>query len=278
MACCFTSILVFSLLSTGAVQAPLMVEKTPARPPEVEVRFHDGSTVPMVLHQEHLEVATGYGKLKVPIRDIRSIEFGIHLEDGEVKKIAGLVNDLASRSYKNRVAAARELIVLGVKAYPALLQAGRSTDRERARRAQEILKPLEQQILAEQLRTKDEDVIRTARFTLIGRVVVPAIRARTACFGDVELRFSRVRSLRSLGAANERETAFAGKWLEGDRPCGIFQEGHMLLLVNANGDLSTGWTTEANRLVAHSWGNLVGDLVQDGRVIAWKNGAVWKRP
>jgi hypothetical protein len=276
MSGCFPSLLLLPLLVSGPVQGPAETDRLAGRPTEVEVRFHDGSIVRTVL-RDNLEVLTAYGKLTVPIRDVRRIEFGLHLADGQGKKIDGLVSELGGKSYKNRAAAGRELSLLGVKAYPALLQAARSADLEIARRAKEILKPLQERIRAEQLRVEPDDIIHTTEFPITGRIVSRAIKARTACLGDVEIQICLVRSLRAL-AGNE-ETRLTGIWLGNQgRPCGVLQEGRFLVLVNEGGGAAIGKLTDANHLVAHSWGDLVGELVDGGRTIAWKNGGAWKRP
>ena len=46
------------------------------RPNLAEVRFGDGSIVRMTLLQENLEVQTKYGKLNIPLSDVRRVEFG----------------------------------------------------------------------------------------------------------------------------------------------------------------------------------------------------------
>ena len=43
----------------------------------VEVRFADDSTVKAALQEKTIEVSTRYGKLTVPVDEIRSIEFGL---------------------------------------------------------------------------------------------------------------------------------------------------------------------------------------------------------
>src|SRR4051794_27177076 len=51
-------------------------------PGEVDIHFLNGSTVRMVIHSDQLEIATAYGKLAVPIKDVRAIEFGLHFPEG----------------------------------------------------------------------------------------------------------------------------------------------------------------------------------------------------
>ena len=72
----------------------------------------------------------------------------------------------------------------------------------------------------------------------------------------------------------------AGEWLnEGreDEPCAIFQHGRVLLVVNEQGDFTTGRMTEAKKLTAKGWGDLVAELTMEGKEIAWANGSTWKR-
>src|SRR5438067_1146208 len=112
---------------------------------DVEVHFLDGSAVRMTILQESLEVATKYGKLTIPTRDIRRIEFGVHLADGLGRKIEALVNDLGSRSFHDREAAGKQLLTLGPKAYAALVEGLRSKDPEVTQRAQALVKKLREQ-------------------------------------------------------------------------------------------------------------------------------------
>jgi hypothetical protein len=72
-----------------------------------------------------------------------------------------------------------------------------------------------------------------------------------------------------------------GEWLfEGkeDEPCAIFQQGRVLLLVNEEGELTTGKITGENKIVAQWEGGLVGELDATGKTISWGNGSAWKRP
>src|SRR6516164_5663740 len=54
-------------------------ESTPSQPNNAEVRFGDGSIVRMTLLQENIEVQTKYGKLSIPLSDVRRVEFGLHV-------------------------------------------------------------------------------------------------------------------------------------------------------------------------------------------------------
>src|SRR4051794_33011093 len=66
-----------------------------------EVRFGDGSVVRMNLLQEQLEVTTKYGKLSVPVADIRRIEFGMHMPGGLGEQIGTSIKLLGSEVYRD---------------------------------------------------------------------------------------------------------------------------------------------------------------------------------
>src|SRR4051794_23235015 len=65
-------------------------------PKIAEVRFADGSVVRMNLLQEQLEVMTKYGKLSIPIGEIRRIEFGLHMPSGLHDQIGASIKLLGS--------------------------------------------------------------------------------------------------------------------------------------------------------------------------------------
>ena len=71
----------------------------------------------MNLLQDKIDIVTEYGKLTVPPRDIRSIEFGIHATDEERKKLDEAIVNLASTSHKDRDVAVQDLIDMGPLAY-----------------------------------------------------------------------------------------------------------------------------------------------------------------
>ena len=60
----------------------------------VEVRFADDSTVKAALLDKTIEVATRYGKLTVPVEEIRSIELGLRIPEETAKRIEAAVAGL----------------------------------------------------------------------------------------------------------------------------------------------------------------------------------------
>jgi hypothetical protein len=173
---------------------------------EAEVHFANGSTVFMTIVQEPIEVQTEFGKLTVPPRAIRSIEFGVHLPEGMETKIHILLKQLASSNYRQRDAAVKELAALGPHSYPALVRAAKNKDQpEAAQRALAAIKIIERRVPARQLRLKEEDVIRTSRFTIIGHILNASIKARAEYFGEVSLKPYQLHTIRCLEGAGEVE-------------------------------------------------------------------------
>src|SRR5438034_338403 len=56
-------------------------EKPPEKPQpgQVEARFADDSSLKMTLREEFVEIVTVYGKLRVPIAEIKQIEFATRI-------------------------------------------------------------------------------------------------------------------------------------------------------------------------------------------------------
>jgi hypothetical protein len=170
----------------------------------VEVRFADDSTVKMALQHASVEVATRYGKLTVPISEIRRIEFGLRIPEESAKRIEAAIVRLGSADFKQREAASTDLLGLRELAYPALQHATRSTDLEVSRRAKDIIKTLVDTMPAERLHIPRHDTVIAIDFTIVGQVEAPAFKVRTPYFGETSLKLAEIRTMRWL--ANEQET------------------------------------------------------------------------
>lgn len=213
------------------------VKKAEAK--EAEVRFANGSTVFMTIIQDRIEVQTEFGKLSIAPRDIRSIDFGVHLPDGAEGRIQDALKQLASTSYRLRDAAVRDLAALGALAYPTLHRAAKSSEPEVAQRALAALKIIERKVPAKQLRLREEDVIRTSKFTIVGRVVTAGIKAYSEYFGDLMLRPHQLHAIRWLEGAGDTEVVIEAskhgsahnQWLD----AGILVDPQLELLITASG-------------------------------------------
>jgi hypothetical protein len=176
-------------------------------PNTIEVRFADDSMVKMVLQHNSIEVATRYGKLTVPVGEIRRIEFGLRVPEETVKRIDAAIARLASQDFKQRDAASAELLALRELSYPALQQAAKSSDLEVARRAKDAIKLLTDTVSADKLHLPRYDTVVALDFTILGQIEAPVLKARTSYFGETSLKLAEVRSMRWL--ANDREATVA---------------------------------------------------------------------
>jgi hypothetical protein len=178
----------------------------PTKGPEpVEVRFTDASSLRLTLREERVEVITRYGRLTIPIADVRRIEFATRLPDDVAQQVEAAVNSLGDPQAKVRDAASAELRKHRERAYPALLQAAKSTDPEVARRAEELLEWVRDNVAADQLEVRQQDVVQTDDMKVTGRIVGVVFKAHTSQFGDQALKLADLRSLRALNAADDAE-------------------------------------------------------------------------
>ncbi|HEY7310596.1 MAG TPA: hypothetical protein VH643_14630 [Gemmataceae bacterium] len=188
----------------------------------VEVRLLDGSQVMLTIRQENLTVQTRYGKLSVPVRDIRRVEFALRLSPADIGRIEDAVGKLGSDQFIEREKATAELVRIGERAYPALVKASKSGDKETAARAGQVVESLRKQLPAERLRIRKHDVVHTTEFTIVGRIEDESIKARSELFGDVQVRLTQLRELRGVAVGGEiqvvvdaaRYAAQTESWLE----------------------------------------------------------------
>jgi hypothetical protein len=221
-------------------------------PGEVEINFLNGSTVRMILQSEKLEIATPYGQLAVPTKEIRAVEFGLHFPDGINARIQQAVKSLGADNYRERDQAGKTLLELGPYSFPAVLEASSAGDLEVSRRAKELVKQLQARHPKKDLKTATEDRVVTPTFTIVGRILTATIKAKAELFGDVELPVARMRALRSFtGAALEIDVtidaaryANQGQWLETD-----FQvDGRTAVVVTAKGQVDV-WPQQGGQFI-----------------------------
>ena len=188
-------------------------KKDVPRPNLAEVRFCDGSLVRMTLLQEDLEVMTKYGKLIIPFREVRRIDFGLHLPDGVGQHIDHSIKQLGSETYKDRDEAVKHLVHYGALAYPFVQKASNNPDPEVSQRASGVLKRITEKTAPENLRVKEDDYIQTLEFPITGRILHPVIKAHSGHFGDLALKLSDLRTLFVRGVTSENELVVdAGKF------------------------------------------------------------------
>jgi hypothetical protein len=185
--------------------APKETGRASSAPVAVEVRFTDNSSLKLTLRDERLAVYTPYGRLLIPIAEIRRIDFATRIPEEDTKRIDAAIANLASPQFKLREAATAELQKQGVKAYPALLRATQESDAEVVRRAEELLDKIRETVPEEQLVVREHDVIHTEHSKISGHIAGSALKASTFQFGEVELKLVDMHGLRSMAVADETE-------------------------------------------------------------------------
>jgi hypothetical protein len=187
-----------ALVLTFAASTRSLAQNQPAnspRPNLVEVRFGDGSIVRMTLLEENLEVQTRYGKLTIPVNEIRRVEFGLHVPPEMNQQITQSIKRLGSDVYKERDSASKDLVQVGHFAFPSLRKASKSGDQEVRYRAVSVIKQISERVPAEVLRLNDYDLIQTTEFTVTGKVIPARLKARSPHFGEIALKLSELRTL-----------------------------------------------------------------------------------
>jgi hypothetical protein len=172
-------------------------------PGAVEVVFTDNSTLKVSLQEQRLEVITAYGKLQIPIADIRRVEFRTRIPEDTAKKVEAAIASLGSPEFRQREEASSILLKLREKGYPALLVATRSKDLEVVRRAEEILAKIRDDVPEELLEFRKFDVVHTDDSKIAGQIDVSVLKANTFQFGMVQLKLTDMRCLRSMGDVAE---------------------------------------------------------------------------
>jgi hypothetical protein len=243
-------------------------QKTPAEPEEAELRYGDGSIIRAAILQERIEVQTRYGRLCIPCREIRHIEFGVHLPPEIEKRVEIAIRDLGHDQYKQREAALRDLVNLGAHAYPALHQAAKSTDLEVAQRVEQALRRIRARVPAKHLRLREDDLIITPTFTIVGRILNSTIEARAENFGDLNIKVSQLRVVRMMGGGKEidvaldaaKHSANGGLWLD----TGFEVQSNTRLVVTALGQIDL-WPQGAGQYVCGPQG--YGAAARGNRVV-----------
>jgi hypothetical protein len=233
-------------------EPPAMKASIP-RANEVEVRLGDGSAVRMVVLQENVTLNTPYGKLTIPTKQIRKIDFGLRLPEETTKKVDAAIKRLAGDNFDAREEATKELISLGAAAYPALRDASESADPEISQRARKAMRAIREKVPAGQLPSTTNDRIETVLFTVAGVVSDHTLKAESY-FGVTDVKIADIRSVRWMSANTEVEivvdaSKYGGggnQWLdtkitvESDVGLVVTASGQVNLNQDGGGDFTTG--------------------------------------
>jgi hypothetical protein len=167
----------------------------PAAPPEVAVRYIDGSFVKLTLLDDRLEIVTSEGTRSIPVSEMRKVDLGLRISDEQSKRIDAAIKDLGSAQAKTRDEAAKRLLGFRELAYPALKRAAQSGDSDAARRAESLVEKLKDILPEGGLDIPDQDVIHLEKSKLTGKIANPVLKAKSFAFGEVPLKIADARSL-----------------------------------------------------------------------------------
>ena len=193
----FATALVYPSHGRSAAPGGQPTSAKPPPPTEVEVRCIDDSVIKLKILDPQLELTTRYGTVHVPLADIRRIEFASRTPPDVAEKVANLIASLNHPDFDTRERVTAELRALQERAYLPLLKAIKHEDVEISRRADDIVRYLQQKLPPGHLEMRENDVIHTDDCKLTGKLSATTVRALTAQFGEQALRLADLRSLKS---------------------------------------------------------------------------------
>jgi hypothetical protein len=196
-----------SVLALCLVSQAFSQDKPPAANGEnlVEVRTADGSAVKVTLLVETIDVQTRFGRLTVPIRHLRRIDFGLRYPDGLREKIEEAIGQLGHSDFRRREAAQAELLLYPELAYPLVAMAANSGNAEAVRRSRAILEEIRNRVPGEKLDFRPFDSVQTTEFPIVGVVELAGWKARSSIFGETTLKLADLRQLRALSTSGDSE-------------------------------------------------------------------------
>jgi len=178
-------IVLIVVMRDRGVSAPVKTEApAPSKPIDVEVIFIDG-TMKLKLMDDKIEMDTGYGILKIPTKDIRSIDCATRVPADTEVRLSMLIPDLKHPEYRVREKATKDLMALGERAYGPMLKARDADDAETRRRAEEIVAYLKNNCPAEHLVHREHDVVRVGASVISGKLTAATFKVESPYFGQL---------------------------------------------------------------------------------------------
>ncbi len=185
--------LLVSVLASVAAGADEPAKKS-YPPGTVEVQPLAGPAVRVKLTHDPLTLVTPYGTLRIPLADVRRIDFATRISDEDDRRIKAAIAKLGSSQFREREAASSVLIELAEKAYPALERAGKNPDAEIRRRAAQLIERLQLELPEDLPPYRPADVVYTAHSKIAGHLVLSELEGHSAG-GTVRLRVADLRTL-----------------------------------------------------------------------------------
>lgn len=171
--------------------------------PMFEARFVDGSVVMVSVNEASVAVNTKYGKLTVPLNEVKKIDLGFRYPAGVETQVRAAVEDLGASDYKTREDAQKRLIAFGEYAVPGVRAGTKSGTPEVAERCSQILKKLADKVPAEKMDPREADVVVTEELTIRGTIETTSFKAKSKYFGEATVKLVDLKEFRPLGAKSE---------------------------------------------------------------------------
>lgn len=193
---------------------------------QVKVQLHSGSTILGTTDLKEFPLQTEYGLLKIPVKDVSTINVGIHYEDGVKEKLIQAVKELASNDYKTRETAQLLLCNHHKFSIPLLVPGSDREANKRMLNAKE--KILEQRPFADKY--VPYDTIKTELIEARGIILLSTVDVFHPDFNTVKIKVSSIREIHVIGPNQEVVDLKVEGWYK----CKI---NHEKLTITANGSI-----------------------------------------
>jgi hypothetical protein len=158
-------------------------------------QFTDQGALQVELLEPDLTLVTKFGELRIPLAEVRKLEFAARFPADVTDAVTRALAQLASENYNLRVKAGDTLLQHKLVAYALLLKAADSRDPEVVKRVEDLLEQIKQTTPAEQLIPRVSDAVTTDDSVIAGTIKNEALKVRTKQFGEQALKLSEVRTL-----------------------------------------------------------------------------------
>lgn len=223
------------------------------KPFDVDVVFADGSLLKLQLLDDALDFVTPYGPLRIPVRNVCRVEFGLRVTDEERAAIDAAVAELLGPVPAKRETAKAALRGFGPRAVPAVRRAARAAGDEVAAHVQDLLGDMAPG--RGDADPRDHDLVVTEDSRIAGRLTAGSLRVMTSQFGEQRLKFAGVRAIEAAGAGGAALAAADGGGPVEDAPPNMMQmasrRGQVLRLRVTAGVGGTVWGTGVHTLDSH---------------------------
>jgi len=173
-----------------------------ADPEVIKIYLMDGSVVTGKLSIKDLEVETQFGKLTVPVTEVRSFTPGLASHPELGKRVFDLIDKLGSTDFDEREQSQKELVKLGNSVRKELEKHLQDPDNERRMRVKNILAELEEEKdddesdaaanSADKGPLIQHDTVETSQFTVVGKIVSRSFTV-ASLYGPLNVKLSDIK-------------------------------------------------------------------------------------